>query len=368
MPRFRSMVSLVGENPLPIYLAARQVAAPDARLLLVCSDHTRDVADRLREQLAGAERQMFVKVRVIASAYDPVAVLEAMRQVRSDWPDAALNFTGGTKVMSAFAVQAWADDVARTLYLDEAAAAFRLGSGEVEPLYPLRLSPADLAALHGVAPDNVEGCPPHTWADLCGIVRTFATTPRPPEKYDKKWDEGGRWHAALTPATASEWDQKRVRDIWRYDFFAGQWLEQMSATVCRRLGADGPELLEGPQAGRLLPDDAVQGPRHYRVSGQQFEVDTVVVHRTRLFVISSTTSAKVKTAKAKAIEALHRGRQLGGGLARAVLLSMTQEAELAQVADSVGSERLAVLGEAEVRRWTEGRADILWQFLNQQSE
>jgi len=45
---FDKMVCLVGENPLPVYLGIKQLATPEAEVILVCSEATRPQAKNIK--------------------------------------------------------------------------------------------------------------------------------------------------------------------------------------------------------------------------------------------------------------------------------------------------------------------------------
>lgn len=96
-PTFELVVHLVGEQPLPVLIAIRQVEA--ARHVLLASPQTRAVAERLRR--FGGD----VSVRVVEDPYDIDRIIEVVLMLVSDSPQdrTALDVTGGTKMMFAAA-------------------------------------------------------------------------------------------------------------------------------------------------------------------------------------------------------------------------------------------------------------------------
>lgn len=138
----KSLVVLVGSNPLPNYLAA--CALRPNCVALVYTEETKDAKDRLRRELARALGdhvafdESFVKdatcVTTVRRALDALVSSNGDR-------DVLLNYTGGTKVMAAHARMAFSSSGGRpehASYLDEGdshrQARLRFDHGKSEPL------------------------------------------------------------------------------------------------------------------------------------------------------------------------------------------------------------------------------------------
>ena len=93
------LLSLVGEQPIPILLPARYLA-PTKNLLLQ-TKRTACVADRLGKLLLNAQ-----SVPLAALPYDLNAVLKEIRELFQKCKEVVVNLTGGTKIMAlaAFAI------------------------------------------------------------------------------------------------------------------------------------------------------------------------------------------------------------------------------------------------------------------------
>jgi hypothetical protein len=103
---------LVGENPLPNYVAAKTLLTEGGKPYLVFTEHTQKPAERLQEALGLGDNEM---VPLDNNESNPCEIKEKIRaKVKEiqDNPDNAkkkqfgLNYTGGTKAMAVHAYQA----------------------------------------------------------------------------------------------------------------------------------------------------------------------------------------------------------------------------------------------------------------------
>lgn len=92
-----TLLSLIGEQPMPVLLPARFLQ-PE-RTLLVCTERTKPVAQRLQELLPHAQIEP-------TDPYDLPAILAALGKLLPAGEAAIVNLTGGTKMMmlAAFAL------------------------------------------------------------------------------------------------------------------------------------------------------------------------------------------------------------------------------------------------------------------------
>ncbi len=92
-----TLLSLIGEQPMPALLPDRFVQ-PE-RTLLVCTERTKPVAQRLKRLLPHAQIEP-------TDPYDPPAILAALGKLLPAGEAAIVNLTGGTKMMmlAAFAL------------------------------------------------------------------------------------------------------------------------------------------------------------------------------------------------------------------------------------------------------------------------
>jgi hypothetical protein len=419
MPNFEKMISLVGENPLPVYLGIRQLTADGARILLVHSSGspgTKEQADRVKARLERDAGSRLVSLFQIADPWDPASVLSAVAGLPGSWGEAAFDYTGGTKVMSAMAVRAAADRFAALVYLEEARGQFRIwspASGETESRTLSALDPPlgvrDLCDLH-----NITVHPDATWqpdptpADLLAIwhrrlaehradtdrILEFPTNEEGNQGSDAAWriyqrnqgrlgpcldlltpETRSRWAAIEAPSTPAAYSDSQRRAV--FEFFASrQWFEYLMRELVLSVSQSTDRIAFGTR-----PDDPVLGESDI-LSGQEFlvgqvarprrrdprmfEADVLGVVDNRLRYLSVTTGLSRKSCKAKMFEAVHRSRQIGGGLASSCVVSLADSGGVADCRTSVGLHpRHTIYGLSDVERWFQGNAHDLRRFLTQ---
>ncbi|KOP23923.1 hypothetical protein AMR41_23555 [Hapalosiphon sp. MRB220] len=105
---------LIGENPLPNYVAAKMLLEEGGKPYLVFSERTEKPAERLKEELGLSDNEMVPLNNNEANSYEikkriREKIKEIQREIISKYPDKnqfGLNYTGGTKAMAAHAYQA----------------------------------------------------------------------------------------------------------------------------------------------------------------------------------------------------------------------------------------------------------------------
>lgn len=103
---------LIGENPLPNYVAAKTLLAEDGKPYLVFTEHTQNPAKRLKEALGLSDNEMIPLDNNESNAYEIKKRIQAKIKEIQDNADNAgnkscgLNYTGGTKAMAVHAYQA----------------------------------------------------------------------------------------------------------------------------------------------------------------------------------------------------------------------------------------------------------------------
>ena len=122
------LILLVGSNPLPNYLAA--CALRPCRVALIYTEETKDARDRLKAEL---KRELSADVGIVEQFVEDATCATTVRRVidpllprGEDQGDTHgevwLNYTGGTKVMSAHGRMAYNESGGRpehASYLDE---------------------------------------------------------------------------------------------------------------------------------------------------------------------------------------------------------------------------------------------------------
>lgn len=372
--KYRQMVCLVGENPLPIYLGIQQFAESNAEVVLVHSKETEDVANAIQNRMGSSRKR--IPHPKLNDPYDPKELAATMDRLKAMHPSAGMNYTGGTKVMSAFAVRSWGSDLKNAFYLEEARGIFHFEDGSTEKLKDFHLKTVDLCKLHGVEKEaNAPWSPPVKWEDIqCIWDRYKGARPYPPDQV--KWkgfqDNGNQnkfnqfkailtdetrkgWDCVPFPKSGSEYNKGSNFGIYgrMVEFAATKWLEH----------------LVGELVTQLCPNTQVVPSWYFRIEGQQFESDGMVVKNSRLYYFSATTSDYEAACKGKLFEAAYRARQIGGGLARACVVSLADKDQekndiCASCNASFNNARFKVFGKTHVTDWMDGDTSTLEEFLN----
>ncbi len=370
----RDLILLVGTNPLPNYVVAQFLKDETAKIFLVHTDTTREIAHGLRNVLSDKETICLVELE---SEWDASKIGRNLGKMIKRSPDLKLhlNYTGGTKAMAVHVYQ-WVKENcpdAWFSYLD--ARSHRL-------VYDNRREPSelltevvhiesieDLLKLHSYTPkppkDKESPFPDanlmlanliedklihdfidfknrilcsvyyskdkNSWFDKKAKLQTHQSTTEIREFVAKGNREiaDNNWLKELLVSFPPE--NRIINEdglLWEADdgasnkevdsrvlksvkdFLDGKWLEFHVYNVLRELLAEKKE--EGWLYGISL--EATSG------NDKEFELDIYAVKGYRLFGISVTT-ADWYHAKSKAFEVIHRVRQIGGDEAKAMLIA-----------------------------------------------
>lgn len=111
-PAVHYLLLLIGDNPLPNYVAARLLASPQTMIFLIYSEGTKTRIDALRDVLAGLSGEVTSVVprnRICTIVVEESNAQHIADQVTAIAPKAGtidLNYTGGTKAMATHAYAA----------------------------------------------------------------------------------------------------------------------------------------------------------------------------------------------------------------------------------------------------------------------
>jgi hypothetical protein len=103
---------LIGENPLPNYVAAKTLLADGGKPYLVFTEHTQNPAECLKDALGLSDKEMWSLDNNESNAAEIKKKIREIVKEIQDNPDNAkkqqfgLNYTGGTKAMAVHAYQA----------------------------------------------------------------------------------------------------------------------------------------------------------------------------------------------------------------------------------------------------------------------
>lgn len=330
------LILLIGSNPLPNFIVPLMLKPKQIRGYF--SQQTKDVWGRLKMELMkklSLSEKAFDGVQ-LANSNDPLEMERNLGET-ADWH---LNYTGGTKTMSAHYFKLFLEqnggDKSKVSYLDDhdpKDACLRFGNGRTEAIL-IDLDVESLAAIHGFnvkAENSVE----RPTDDQIRMIADFLV--KNPEKA-KDYYEAFNWENAdnpkvsngesksqkraeikksqlaaiqsegfLFPELADKWELHDFRKKW-CKILSGNWLEMWIESLLKPHFQKPGSLRSGQRF--VLPADEKR---------DCFELDVVILKQHRLFTISCTTDAQTGQCKSKAFEITFRTRQLGGDLARPAL-------------------------------------------------
>jgi hypothetical protein len=393
--QYKSMICLVGENPLPIYIGIRRLSAPNAIITLAYSeDGTEIVAKMIKSRVASDNKSFHeereVKFLPINDPYDPKSV----GNVIGGWQceeDAALNITGGTKVMSAFAVDAWKGKRENIFYIEDARRKIHYGSGVIEDIGDMDLTVKDLCDLHGIIlKESRDELSIPTTDDLRTLLQQFLRNNRRchfPFQEFHDFDFANfididirnifdNCMAMLSEETKQAWklptrlpgNKDEYKDSrWKlaFDFFAKyQWFECLIHNLIKDvLGSNSIGIQTGEMVFRQECTVSNQFSQQ-NYDPLMFEGDILLVVNNRLRYVSVTTSIYPDRCKEKMFEAMHRARQIGGDMASSCVVSLAYPDIVANCRTSIDEHpRHTIYGQKDVNSWVNGHPESLLEFL-----
>ena len=303
------LVLLVGSNPLPNYLSAR-VLEPKSVVLIytpATEGPMERISDVLLEQRPGIEVHP-ARIEDGASAEQVRIACEAIGS------GAYLNYTGGTKVMSAHARMMFSERGGipkRAFYVDERAGALRFDDGHVLKFagVDLKLTLDVFANLHGIKrgrsvhESNMSQDP-----ELKSYAHMYLAQLKRAEKEGLKRQTGFQ---GSKRATIDKYKKGMSRKRWNSTFRGGVWLEYWLVELARTCFQSNQSITEIATRAKFAQSN-----------GREFELDIVIARGHRLYVISCTTNYNTVICKEKLFEVAMRARQIGGDLARSSLVTL----------------------------------------------
>ncbi len=337
------LVLLVGENPLPNYIAAKLLLEDEGVLHLLYSDETLKIAERLRSHLGGT---------VCLTCVNPTDAEDIARkthqQLRGITGTVGLHYTGGTKAMAVHAYRAVEQAFPKAVfsYLDAGAFKMRFDPDwSEEVLFAVRPTLEDLAALHGA---RLRTHSLRREADLWGVTTATALAQSIAKSGMDPWQTwfqtlGKQLCSAPPEAVALSRDPQLAgvmaalrhdldlgseapvipRDVVlqlkpRSKWFGGEWLEHYVLAQLLSIADDA----RVHDCGMSLPTDQSRATR----ADFDFEFDVAALRGYQFFGISCATTTHKGKPKQKLFEAYIRARQLGGDEARVGLVCADENA------------------------------------------
>jgi hypothetical protein len=367
---------LVGENPLPNYIAARTLLKDNGTVYLVFTNQTKEQKKCIEEGLKNQKHIRFNIVRIDLVKYESNAhhIYERVQKKVPDNDSVGLNYTGGTKAMAVHAYKAIYERRPDAVfsYIDSRSLKIRIDAKPLDEFdIPIELSLKELFKLHN---NNywLDHKPPQfnaflpviseklvdiycdrnlaekwkTWLkkelqhltkqiwenreDIKQIQSRVITTNDLPEKIENIISV---YLDTLTNQEYNETNQenefKSLSEICKW--LDGAWLESYVLQQVKEIEKRSKDFnikesgmsfyIKDPEYTRKneTEEESEDEPR--------FEFDVAFIKGYQLFAISCATSQNHKSCKQKLFEAHLRARQLGGDEARTALVCCSNSPE-----------------------------------------
>ncbi|MCU0552277.1 MAG: DUF1887 family CARF protein [Leptolyngbya sp. Prado105] len=351
---------LIGENPLPNYIAAKTLLKPGGTIHLIYTSHTRSQAERLRDRCEDLE---YISELISIEGYeaDSYYIQKEVRESVKLLPQTSigLHYTGGTKAMAVHAyralIQARPDAIFS--YLDPRRLEMcidRKDGTRFHAKVPISLTLAEIFELHQLSLKK----PAATAPKLPGAAITLAQL-HSDQALAKEWRNwcNQELRAKTRDKKENYLSQNKLKqislDLGSLSSEIKEVLRRFSVEESINLGALSLESLESMEAfcrwldGTWLEQYTLQQIQTIREkydigdsstsfliedpknpSNTFFEFDVAFTRGYQLYALSCTTDDSKDLCKRKLFEAYLRAKQLGGDEARVALVCCSDKPDL----------------------------------------
>ncbi|MDM3848665.1 MAG: DUF1887 domain-containing protein [Aphanizomenon gracile PMC627.10] len=376
---------LIGENPLPNYVAAETLLREGGKPCLVYTEHTKDAARILQKILNLDENDKLPLGRHESNAFEiRKAIKNKVEEIKDENIKAgkdpskicfALNYTGGTKAMAVHAYQAFLEsDISTEIkfsYLDPRNLKMLIDQKNSSPirldifdkkiktkvdipferlfeLHDLRWKQHDAPifqpSLYDAAKEIIviyENKNYHSRKEVADSYQSWCKDElSKAKKANKYWQEES--DLEKLSLNINDVPQKIKQVFQKYMGISGQ---QLHLKIAKNLGFNSYQDFCGwlncgwlehyvlwqiqqiPDSLNLNIDESamsfhIEDPDNKNAIWDKFEFDVAFRRRYQLFAISCTTSIHDNTCKEKLFEAYVRARQLGGAESKVALVCL----------------------------------------------
>ncbi len=381
---------LIGENPLPNYVAAMLLLKTGGTLYLVYTTHTEKQAKRLQtilknESIGLKDAQLVPLNENESDAFQIKQAISSRLNINNG--SIGLNYTGGTKAMAVHAYRTvFSKECPDTIfsYLDPRRLEMCIDQ-ENAPRIRIKVKPevlqvkvAKLFQIHGLelkADPTQEAQLPDLAAEL---VKVFKDENKVKQWFDwyckvfceearkKKNGNYGDWKSKSDLAGLSISLEKAPPEVMTYlkrenlvtpdDKLSLQLVQQQGIFqeikhFCKYLDGLWLEHYVLQQVKNIadkhfIKDYGLNFEVPLTGTRDGFEFDVAFTRGYQLFAISVSTTSDRKLCKVKLFEAYLRARQMGGDEARVALICCTNEPDSlkAEIANSLDDKKIAVFG------------------------
>ncbi|MEG4801787.1 DUF1887 family CARF protein [Microcoleus sp. ARI1-B5] len=409
---------LIGENPLPNYVAAKTLLKEGGKPYLVYTEYTSEAYKRLKEVLGLREEEKVELWNNESNAFEiQKAIKDKVQELQKQYPDKkrfGLNYTGGTKAMAVHAYQAFLDlnlsPEPVFSYLDSRSLQMMFDRKNDRPIplevpkEKLEITGETLFSLHRLY--WKQGKKPINQPKLIQAATTIVNLYMDDHQrgsFDNAWL---KWcENVLTPKTQKQnqygkyidWkDEEYLKKIIELDLTAAPEVIKNILMEHLRASSDKLSLQTAKQHGQFdkfshvcewlscgwlehyvldqIQQISVNPPidrsaMSFNIIDQpddnweKFQFDVAFMRSYQLFAISCTTSRSTERCKEKLFEAYIRAKQLGGSEARVALVCFHKNPEniIKTFKSLIEDPKIAVFGHKHLKKlskaitnWLEG--------------
>lgn len=392
---------LVGENPLPNYIAARTLLEDGGTVYLVFTQHTQAQKKCLLKQIKEQKSLPIAKkidwIDLANYESDSYHIRDRIQKKIKAISSGriGLNYTGGTKAMAVHAYRAVQEAQegkpdAVFSYLDSRHLSMCIDRNEKSPIsckFELFLSFKELFNLHNLKWQNNQPPSPdptlpdaatefakfyldtelaNSWKNWCKTYLRHQTKEddqwKPEDKLQEKPIITLKGLAKPIKKILCEYlDASESADILKLDVTQKKGFKDLS-NVCAWLDGIWLEDYVLQQVKEVSPkyqihdkgiSFRIEDPQ--RIGREKFEFDVAFMVGYQLFALSCTTSSNKKLCKQKLIEAHLRARQLGGDEARVALVCFydTPSYIKAELRTTIQDRKIEVFGRDDILNLSE---------------
>jgi len=345
----KKLILLIGSNPMPNFLSVL-IFKPN-KAYFCYTPETEMIKKRLKDVLQ--KNCAFDSEEIyISDAGDPKEVRKAFKKIKID-ESTYLNYTGGTKVMSAhirmlFNELGGQESQAFYIYDRDKIVRFDNGKKILFENTNLKLRTEDILSLHNIRLENKKN-PSQEEIDLSRKIASFILSSDEEDIKENKKEE----------TLKSKFKEKYLK-IPESFFRRGDWLEVWTGNIIESIITDDP-------------NSSIHIALNCKRENRSLEIDIATIYKHRIYIVSCTTAHKLERCKGKLFEVALRARQLGGDLARSALVCLLYgqdekglyinqlRKDISDLWDAPNTPR--VFGLDDLREWINGRLHSLKEWL-----
>ena len=360
---------LVGTNPLPNYVAASLLTRPDGKIVLLATNETYEIANRLRELLKKKFSALTMPEPYEIDNADAVKIFSKVEQIVSEIKQSrtiGLNYTGGTKAMAVHTYRAiesvqpnatfsYVD--ARTLEMNIERGGLPTKHISIQRDCVIKLD--DLVWLHGYNKSVTLRKDPISLTISQAILKVYL------EGHGEDWRRWSQHSPLHTLPTLQQFptlrpvidefsqigDEEKVAAQLGFSrlsscakWFIGEWLEDIVTSSLKQLFHEG------------LIDDYAADIQLQSHRERSMQIDTAAIKGYQLFAISCIATDQKSKAKEHLLEIFVRAQQIGGEEARVGLVCLYDKPEKlkAEINENwLAQDKIQVFGPEQLENLTQ---------------